>query len=35
MVIAAEPGDPCTIVYVGQKTFLFVHEGIPFQEACT
>jgi hypothetical protein len=36
MVVAAEVGDPCVIVWVGQKTFLHVFtEGIPFQEACT
>jgi hypothetical protein len=35
MVISADPGDPCEFVVVGDKVFLYVHEGIPFQEACT
>lgn len=33
-VIPAEVGDPCTIVFNGVDTFLFVMEGIPHIEAC-
>lgn len=34
-VLAAQPGDPCTIVIVGREVFLHAYtEGIPFVEAC-
>lgn len=33
-VVPAEPPDPCEVVIVNQTEYLYVREGIAFQEAC-
>jgi hypothetical protein len=34
-VVVAQQYDPCEIVIVNNKRFLYVHEGIAFRQACT
>jgi hypothetical protein len=35
ILVAAQPGDPCTIAVRGDKVFLYAYtESITFQEAC-
>lgn len=33
-VIPAQVDDPCWIIVSGGQTRLYVHEGVPFEEAC-